>query len=144
MKRIRSNSFNIHWQIINNDPFKKFCGILKWMKDFLESPLELLQHSFVCFFISVCKWVASVCLKNCDVQILLLAWHSYKVRINPQLIFSEKSWKSIEIHCLSWDYCDYRLLSTNITNQSTIILLTKIGALSTYRLASRWLILIDM
>lgn len=101
--------------------------------------------TFVCmFFISVCKWVVSVCLKNCDVQILLLAWHSYKVRINPQLIFSEKSWKSIEIHCLSWDHCDYWLLSTNITNQSTIILLTKIGALSTYRLASRWLILIDM
>lgn len=101
--------------------------------------------TFVCmFFVSVCKWVASVCLKNCHVQILLLAWHSYKVHINPQQIFSEKSRKSIEIHCLSWDHCDYWLLSTNITNQSTIMLLTKIRALSTYRLAFRWLILIDM
>ena len=36
-------------------------------------------------------------LKNYDVQILLLMWHSYKVHVNPLQVFSAKSQKSIKI-----------------------------------------------
>ena len=51
-----------------------------------------------------------LCLKNSDIQILLLTQHLHKVCINPQQIFFEKFQKSIKI-----DYLSYRLLSKNLT-----------------------------
>jgi len=49
---------------------------------------------------------------------------------------------AIEIDYLPLDHCDYRLLSTNLYYQSKII--DKYRALSTYRLAFRGSISIDM
>ena len=96
-KRIRSNSFNIHKQIVNIRS-KSFAPFLTWMKDFLESLLELLQHLFewILQCISICNWVVFLCIQRIgNIQILFLMQLSCKVRINPQQIFSEKSKKSI-------------------------------------------------
>ena len=97
MKRIRSNSFNIHKQIVNIRS-KSFAPFLTWTKDFLESLLELLQHLFewILQCISICNWVAFLCIQRIgNIQILFLTQLLCKVRINPQQIFSEKSKKSI-------------------------------------------------
>ena len=62
--------------------------------------------------------------KPCDVYMYTVIPSPYSlitVCINPQQIYSEKSEKLIEIDYLSWDHCDYLLLWTNTTNQSTVI-----------------------
>ena len=59
--------------------------------------------------------------------------HSFKVCVNRQQIFSEKFQMFIEIDYLLQYHCDYQLLSSNITNQLTII--EKYHASSTYQLA---------
>ena len=49
------------------------------------------------FYVRLCLSSIRMRLKNYDVQILLLMWHSYKVHINPRQVFSAKSQKSIKI-----------------------------------------------